>query len=150
MNWMIKIALAFLASVSLNTASAAPPPSGEESGSQSRTQRGARAITHVDSYISIEPIIAAVQSNNNLRGIIHIEFGLEVPKGRDRRDIETLMPLLRNAYSTAVSTYTGMNYRYGEIPNVERIAHLLQSATDQVAGPDKAEVLLAMVIIHGR
>ena len=150
MKWMINITLACLAAVCLNTASAAPPPAGEESGSGSNAQRGARAITHVDSYVSIEPIIAAVQSNNNLRGIIHIEFGLEVPRGRDRREIEVIMPLLRNAYSTAVSTYTGMNDQYGDVPDVDRISRLLQSATDQVAGDDKAEVLLAMVIVHGR
>lgn len=147
---MVLLAALWTMTLSSATALTAPPPSADGASEQPRTQRGTRAITHVESYVSVEPIIAAVQAHNSLRGILHIEFGLEAPRSQTRREIAEAMPRLRDSYASAISVYTGMNYRYGDVPDVERIAAMLQSATDQVIGPEKADVLLAMVIIHGR
>ena len=58
------------------------------------------------------------------------------------------MPRLRNAYVSALNVYTGMSYRFGDVPDADRIAELLQEATDVTMGQTGAEVLIGMVIIH--
>ena len=60
------------------------------------------------------------------------------------------MPRLRNAYVTQLSIYAGANYRYGDLPDAERISAMLHRATDQVLGQEGARVLLGMVVIHDR
>ncbi len=96
----------------------------------------------------LPPLTATVQANRRARGILQIEAGLEVEDSRLRRRVERYMPRLRNAYVTAMSVYTGNYFQYGEVPDADRIAALLQEATDMTLGQDGAEVLLGMIIIH--
>ena len=58
------------------------------------------------------------------------------------------MPRLRNAHVQALTMYTGMNYRFGDIPDADRIAQMLQDATDATLGEEGAEILIGMIIIH--
>ncbi|WP_417494824.1 hypothetical protein [Maricaulis sp.] len=92
--------------------------------------------------------MATVQANYRARGNLQIEAGLEIEDARLRRRVEEIMPRLRNAYVTALSVYTGVNYRYGTVPDADRIAQLLQDATDMTLGTDGARVLIGMVIIN--
>ncbi|TGY88856.1 Tat pathway signal protein [Marinicauda algicola] len=112
--------------------------------------RGGRAITHVESYVSLEPILAAVQADMRLRGVMHIELGLDVPDARLRREVEAAMPYLRNAYNSTIAVYTGVHYRFGEVPDADTIARMLQNATDETLGREGAQVLLGMVMVNGR
>jgi hypothetical protein len=89
-----------------------------------------------------------VHSDFRLRGIMHIEAGLDIPDNRLRRRAERLMPRLRDRYVSALAMYAGTNYSYGEVPDAERISQMLQQATDEALGQDGAEVLLGMIIIH--
>ncbi len=96
----------------------------------------------------LDPLTASVHADFRLRGILHIEAGLEIPNGRDRSRAERLMPRLRDRYVSALAMYTGANYRFGDVPDADRISYLLQEATDEVLGEDVADILLGMVIIH--
>tara|TARA_R110000744_G_scaffold84678_3_gene165641 strand:+ start:849 stop:1322 length:474 start_codon:yes stop_codon:yes gene_type:complete len=107
-----------------------------------------RGLTTSDSYLPLPPLMATVQANYRARGNLQIEAGLEVEDSRLRRRVEQSMPRLRNAYVTALSTYTGVNYRYGGVPDADRIAQLLQDATDTTLGTEGARVLIGMVIIN--
>ncbi|MBR9825143.1 MAG: flagellar basal body-associated FliL family protein [Alphaproteobacteria bacterium] len=124
------------------TAFAAPPPAQSEDTSRHRS------LTSSDSYMPLPPLTATVQANRRARGLLQIEAGLEVEDTDLRDRIDRLMPRLRNAYVTALSVYTGMYYQYGEVPDADRIAALLQEATDMTLGRDGAEVLIGMIIIH--
>ena len=120
-----------------------PEPESEEA-------RGGRAITSATSYVALEPILAAVQADMSLRGVIHIELGLDAEKAATRRHVELEMARLRNAFNAAIAVYTGVYYTFGDVPDPDRIASLLQEATDRVLGPGEARILLGMVMVNGR
>lgn len=117
---------------------------------QENNERTGRAITHVESYVPLDPIIAAVQADMRLRGVIHIELGLNAQDPRLRRQIEARMPHLRNAYNSTIAVYTGVHYSFGELPDADMISRMLQRATNETLGREDAQVLLGMVMINGR
>lgn len=121
-----------------------PPAHGEAQADDSRH----RSLTSSNTYLPLPPLMATVQADHRARGNLQIEAGLEVPDARLRRRVEQMMPRLRNAYVTAMSVYTGVNYRFGDVPDVDRIAQLLQDATDMTLGTEGAQVLIGMVIIN--
>lgn len=115
----------------------------EESGG-----RRHRILTTSDGYVPLDPLTATVHSDFRLRGVMHIEAGLEIPDSRLRQRAERLMPRLRDRYVSALAMYAGSNYSYGEVPDADRISELLQQATDEALGEEGADILLGMVIIH--
>lgn len=121
---------------------------GAEAPAQSGSSRQHRPITSSEAYVPLTPLTATVHSDFRLRGILHIEAGLEIPDSRQRSRASQMMPRLRDRYTSALAMYTGANYRYGDVPDADRIAALLQQATDDVLGAGEADVLLGMVIIH--
>lgn len=125
-------------------AHALAPSDGENSGDQGRN----RPITPAETYMPMSPLVTGVRKDFRLRGLIHIEFGLDVETERDRRRITRLTPRLRDAWTSAMATYSGNGYRYGEVPDAGRISMILQDAADSVLGPDTARVVLSMIIIH--
>lgn len=132
-------------------AHASPPPAADDGhgAPAQQTQRG-RSITSSPDFVPLAPLTATLQADYRLRGILQIEAGLEIPDSRLRARAEEMMPRLRNAYVTQLSIYAGANYRYGELPDAERISMMLQRATDDVLGQEGARVLLGMVVIHDR
>lgn len=145
------IAALVLALASAASAYASPPPAADDGhgAPQQQTQRG-RSITSSPDFVPLVPLTATLQADYRLRGILQIEAGLEIPDSRLRARAEEMMPRLRNAYVTQLSIYAGANYRYGEMPDAERISMMLQRATDEVLGQEGARVLLGMVVIHDR
>ncbi|WP_339744382.1 hypothetical protein [uncultured Maricaulis sp.] len=140
--------LAFALGLASNSAAMAssnsPPAHGEAQADDSRH----RSLTSSNTYLPLPPLMATVQADHRARGNLQIEAGLEVPDARLRRRVEQMMPRLRNAYVTAMSIYTGVNYRFGDVPDADRIAQLLQDATDMTLGTEGAQVLIGMVIIN--
>ena len=133
------------------SAHASPPPSsGDGHGAPPQQAQRGRSITSSPDFVPLAPLTATLQADYRLRGILQIEAGLEIPDSRLRARAEEMMPRLRNAYVTQLSIYAGANYRYGEMPDAERISMMLQRATDEVLGQKGARVLLGMVVIHDR
>lgn len=146
----LTLALALCLSLAIGDAAFAnsnnsPPPGAAEADDTRH-----RSLTSSDSYLPLPPLMATVQSGHRARGNLQIEAGLEVEDARLRRRVEQSMPRLRNAYVTAMSIYTGVNYRFGDVPDADRIAQLLQDATDMTMGTDGARVLIGMVIINAQ
>lgn len=123
--------------------------SGESASDQQESGgRRHRILTTSDGYIPLDPLTASVHSDFRLRGVMHIEAGLEIPDSRLRQRAERLMPRLRDRYVSALAMYAGSNYSYGDVPDADRISELLQQATDEALGEEGADILLGMVIIH--
>ncbi len=141
-------ALCLVASLGLAAAAPAaalaPSGGGEASGDQGRN----RPITPADTYMPMAPLVTGVRKDFRLRGLIHIEFGLDVATERERHRIARLAPRLRDAWTSAMATYSGAGYRYGDVPDAGRISMILQDAADGVLGPDRARVVLSMIIVH--
>jgi flagellar basal body-associated protein FliL len=127
-----------------NPAAASSPPAPSPSADDGRR----RAITSSENFVPLPVLMATVQADYRAQGLLQIESGLEIPDAALRRRVAEHMPRLRDAYITALSLYTGMNYRYGDIPDVVRITELLQNATDHALGEEGATILLGMVMIH--
>lgn len=125
-------------------AMAAPPAESGASESESRH----RNLTSSSTYMPLPPLTATVQANYRSQGLLQIEAGLEIDDPRLRRRVERYMPRLRNAYVSALTLYAGSYYTFGEVPDAERIAALLQEATNMTLGQEGADVLLGMIIIH--
>jgi hypothetical protein len=126
---------------------ASPPSGGGGGGSQSDDGRR-RSLTSSTSYLPLPQLMATVHADYSSAGLLQIEMGLEISDSRLRRRAEHMMPRLRDAYVSAISLYVGMNYRFGDVPDANRIAELLQNATDHTLGQEGAQVLLGMVMIH--
>ncbi|WP_291845537.1 hypothetical protein [Maricaulis sp.] len=137
--------LGLLLAIALPVTPALASPPAEESSDESRH----RSLTSSDTYMPLPPLTATVQSNNRAQGLMQIEAGLEISDTRLRRRVEMYMPRLRNAYLSALSIYTGMHYRYGDVPDADRISQILQEATDMTLGQEGADILIGMIIIHG-
>ncbi|WP_417490335.1 hypothetical protein [Maricaulis sp.] len=135
-------------SVSLAAPALAMSGGGGGSGAAPAEDSRHRSVTSADTYLPLPPLMATVQADHRARGNLQIEAGLEIQDARLRRRVEQIMPRLRNAYVTALSIYTGVNYRYGTVPDADRIAQLLQDATDMTLGTEGARVLIGMVIIN--
>ncbi|WP_421788472.1 hypothetical protein [Hyphobacterium sp.] len=144
----MKHALAALLSSLLLTIPADALGGGGGDGDEESGGRRHRIITSSDDFIPLDPLTATVHSDFRLRGILHIEAGLDIPDSRLRHRAERLMPRLRDRYVSALAMYAGANYSYGEVPDADRISDILQQATDEALGESGAEVLLGMVIIH--
>lgn len=145
----VTAALAICLSLSLeSTAFANSNNGGGGHGEASSDDSRHRSLTSSDSYLPLPPLMATVQSNHRARGNLQIEAGLEIEDSRLRQQVEQSMPRLRNAYVTALGIYTGVNYRFGDVPDADRISQLLQEATDMTLGTDGARLLLGMVIIN--
>ena len=140
-----------LAAASGAAALASPPAGGDGhgGGGGGSEETRHRTLTASPTYMPLPPLTATVQADHRARGLLQIEAGLEIEDAALRRRVERYMPRLRNAYVSALSVYTGVNYRYGDIPDADRIAQLLQDATDIALGQEGAEVLIGMIIIHG-
>lgn len=149
---MKHVLLALSAALLVSAAPALGAGGGGGADAQAAPQQGSsrqhRPITSSTAYVPLTPLTATVHADFRLRGILHIEAGLDIPDSRQRSRASQLMPRLRDRYTSALAMYTGANYRYGDVPDADRIAELLQQATDDVLGAGQASVLLGMVIIH--
>lgn len=143
-------AFALVLSSAASVHASPPPSSGDGHGAPPQQAQRGRSITSSPDFVPLAPLTATLQADYRLRGILQIEAGLEIPDSRLRARAEEMMPRLRNAYVTQLSIYAGANYRYGEMPDAERISMMLQRATDEVLGQEGARVLLGMVVIHDR
>jgi len=151
-NFFIALAVCSLFATPIAFASGGGGSSEADAHGSEPAQQGSdrrhRPITSSAGYLPLDPLTATVHADFSLRGIMHIEAGLEIPNNRQRERAEYLMPRLRDRYVSALSMYTGANYRFGDVPDADRISELLQQATDEVLGAGEADILLGMVIIH--
>ena len=132
---------------------ASPPPAehgGGHAEEEAQPTQRRRSITSSTNFVPLDPLTATLQSDYRLRGILQIEAGLEIEDSRLRARAQSMMPRLRNAYVTQLSIYAGANYRYGDLPDADRISTMLQQATDEVLGEEGAQILIGMIVIHDR
>jgi len=113
-----------------------------------RGQPRGRILTHADSYVRMQPLRAAVQTDYRIRGMLSVTIGLDAPESRTRRLIQVRESWLRDAYTQALLLYAGRMYRWGDVPDAVLIADLLQAETDRMLGAGEARIILDTVIIQ--
>jgi flagellar basal body-associated protein FliL len=107
-----------------------------------------RKTTQSVSYVMIEPIYASILDGARSRGLLLVEFGLDVPDAGLRDRVNQNLPALRDAYVRSLLTYAATAVRPWRQPNVEDIATRMQTITDRVIGRKGAQVLMAQTAIH--
>jgi len=135
---------AALLAVVLAVIAADPAPAFAAAQSQSAQHK----TTQSESYVSIDPIYSTILDGGKPRGLLLIEFGLDVPDAKLRDEITRVMPALRDAYVRGLLIYAATAVRPWRQPNVEDIAGRLQSITDRTMGHEGARVLMAQTAIR--
>lgn len=137
------VLLASLAALTLvgAPALAMAPPAQEPDTPEGRT------LSDADSYVRLPAMQTPIQTDLRIRGMLHVNMALDAPRSRSRGLIRDRQLWLRDAYSETLLLYAGRIYRWGDVPDVDMIAQLLQEDTDRLLGEGRATVLLDTVII---
>ncbi len=139
---------AFCAALSLVLATGAgsyayaPPPEEDES------EQEGRSLTGAASYMRFPPLQTALQENRRTRGMLQVRLALDAPQRSTRRLIEDREMWLRDAYAETLLLYGARMYRWGQVPDADMIADLLQQDTDRLLGEGRAQVVLDTVVVH--
>lgn len=143
------VAAAVAAAAALAAAASAAPASAPEPAGGAPTGR-VLVGAEVNSYVRMSPVRTALLVNrrSGARATLEVTFSLDAPESTARRMIDQRRVWLRAAYSDTLLLYGGRMYRWGEVPDLDRIATMLQDDTDRLLGPGQAEVLLDTVLIH--
>lgn len=129
----------------LMLAAAAPPPPAEE---EAPAGPSARMLSTAQSYVRMDPVSASLRSGAYMGGMLEVEFSLDVPDEDLRAQVSSQNLRLRDAYVTALTSYGGLGYRTGDVPDFVRITRLLQQQTDRTLGARGAEVLIRSIAVH--
>jgi len=100
-----------------------------------------------EGFIQLPHMSATLTDGMNVAGLLQVDAGLDIADAKLRAKAERLMPRLRHAYSMNLTRYAHNYHRPGGVPDADRIADMLQSATDEVLQDDSAVLLLTNVMI---
>ncbi len=143
--YQIAAACAALALISapVHAREAAPAPAAQpEQGADSRT------LSDAESYVRMPSLQTPVQDRLRMLGMLQVSLALDAPRARTRSLIRDRELWLRDAYNETVLLYAARLYRWGQVPDADLIAQLLQEDTDRLLGEGRATVVLDTVIIH--
>ena len=119
----------------------AEPSQAAEAGAQRKT-------TQSESYIALDPIYATILEGSKPRGLLMVEFGLDIPDETLRARVAHGMPALRDAYLRSLIAYGATAVRPWRQPSVDSIADRMQAVTDRFIGETGAKVLMAQTAIR--
>lgn len=145
------VALAMLSAPAMAAPAAHAPEPETPSPSASAPPMGRVLVGgEVPSYVPQPSVRTALMINTRTgaRATLDVSFALDAPERETRRLIEQRQLWLRAALSETLLIYSGRMYRWGDVPDVELIARLMQEDVDRLLGPDRATVLLDSVLIH--
>lgn len=107
-----------------------------------------RKTTQSESYIALDPIYATILEGSKPRGLLMVEFGLDIPDETLRARVGHGMPALRDAYVRSLAAYGATAVRPWRQPSVGDIADRMQAVTDRFIGEAGARVLMAQTAIR--
>jgi hypothetical protein len=139
------LAIALLPLVSAAPALANPPPPAE--AAKPEGDPSAKRITGSADYIPTFGLRASIARNSQIRGVLAVDAGLDVPDPAARKRAEALKPRLLSAMREAVLNYASLSYVVGDRPDADILRIRMQKSVNQILGADQAQVMLASVIV---
>jgi flagellar basal body-associated protein FliL len=109
---------------------------------------GAGADAANDRYVALAPVTVSVFRDSRVRGMLSLELTLEVADGSSRERIDKIMPRLRDRYITIMSRLAANRVDIHRPLDLESVTEILQSATDQMLGPQVARVLVGGAMVR--
>ncbi len=122
--------------------------SSSGSSSSSSSSSNSRAPSYTDSYVAIDTMQVSIIQSAQVRGMLVVSIGLDIPDAHLRERAEHAMPRLRDAYIHNLSRLGTTRVDPRRIPNVEMISQILQSTTDEVLNEEGAQVLFMNVLVR--
>ena len=101
-----------------------------------------------EQYIKVNPLNISIIKNSRVRGMLQVEINLNVEDNQLHDRALKLYPRLHDAYVLALRFYATNHIKMSHLPNVEQIAQVLQTVTNDVLKQQGAEVLLSQVMVH--
>jgi len=98
-------------------------------------------------YLPVDTLLGTTIRANGSRGVLSVDYGLDVPDATLRTYAEQSIPRLRAAYLQTVQSYAA-SLSASTLPNAEYIAQSLQRQTDSVLGKPGAKLLLGAIIAN--
>jgi hypothetical protein len=105
---------------------------------------GAAAPT--ESYLRYPVVTATTVRSDGRRGVMTVETGVDVPDAALRLRAQQSQPRMRAVFNILVQREAN-TLLPGRVPNIERLAAQLQSATNIILGQRGAKLLLGTVMI---
>lgn len=105
---------------------------------------GAAATT--ESYLRYPVVTATTVRSDGRRGVMTVETGVDVPDAALRLRAQQSQPRMRAVFNILVQREAN-SLLPGRVPNIERLAAQLQSATNIILGQLGARLLLGTVMI---
>lgn len=99
-------------------------------------------------FVQLDTIPATIIQSGRPKGLLLVDFGLDVPEGADRDRLEAELPRFLDTYVRVLTAHASLSGDVRRPPDVAVIADKLQSATDRILGPGRAKVLLLGVAIR--
>ncbi|WP_429911880.1 hypothetical protein [Glycocaulis sp.] len=121
------------------------PPADE---SEAHSGPSDRVLSTSPSYVRMEPVSASVRAGGYVGGVLEVQFSLDIPDEALREQARDSMLRLRDGYTTVLTSYGGLGYRAGDVPDFVRITRLLQQSTDRTLGTRGAQVLIRAIALH--
>jgi flagellar basal body-associated protein FliL len=120
--------------------------SGAPEKSEHSSEGGSKAASSTTPYFILDPLPISIIRDSAGKGILVIEIGLDARTMSGRREVEHMVPRLRDLYIRVLNLYTSRDLHIHQPADALLIKTRLQMATDVILGPDKATVLLRQVL----
>lgn len=96
-------------------------------------------------YTRMATLTATIIRSGGRRGVLSVEAGIDIEDEGLRTRANQAVPRLRAAYSDILRTF-GAALAPGEVPDADRLARDLQTATNEIVGRSGARVLLGTIL----
>jgi len=107
---------------------------------------GGGAAASTESYVRYPTVTATTVRADGGRGVMTVETGVDVPDAALRLRAQQSQPRMRAVFNILVQREANILLP-GRVPNIERLAAQLQSATNIILGRPGAKLLLGTVMI---
>lgn len=93
-------------------------------------------------HLALDPVVVSVLGHMRVQGLLSVDVGLELARSGDRTQVERLMPRLRDRYVSALTFLARNQFDVDRPVDLDAVHAVLQLATDQTLGEDRAMVMV--------
>lgn len=150
MNEALRMLLRRALFAALLVSLAAPAAFAQPSDGGGDASREQQRLTSAESYIPMPTLSTAVITNDRARGLLVVDFGVDVSDTTLRGRVNAMRPRLIDAVRSAVSTYASTYYRDRTAPDPDTLSRLMQTAVDRTMGRQGVRLLLSNIVYQRR
>lgn len=99
-------------------------------------------------YLAAAPVSTTLTQNFQLKGLLQVDAGFDIPNDKLRARASSLAPRLRDAMREALSQYASIYQIPGGVPDADRIKTMLQAAADKALGEKGARLVVVSIMVH--